>query len=267
MIPTGKYYKSKYGDIYYEFSGADGNPVVIFTHGVGMDHITFRLQVEALKTNYKTLVWDLPGHGHSSLGNYNKRFTEMSAECLNDLMEELKIKEAVFVGQSLGSITVQYFQIKFPHKVIATVHVPGIELKSHVGAWSKKFLPFMMSMLKLIPAKTFYKSFGEHRAVKKEVQIYLSDTMKRTGKKLALEITEDMAYDLIDESPEITPSPLLITYGNKDLFFIRKAARKWHKNIPNSKCMEIPDANHIANQDNPEVFNSILIDFLETVKS
>ena len=258
-------FKSKYGDIYYELTRVEQKPMVVFTHGVGMDHKTFYAQVNALKSDYNVLVWDLPGHGNSSLKNYHKRFTVLSAECLNDLMKGLNIQEAYFVGQSLGSMIVQHFQIKFPEKVKATIHVPGIELTSHVGPWAKKFVPVMMSMLKLIPSKLFYSSFGKHRAVKKEVQEYLSATMSRTGKKLALAITKDMAYDLIDESPMLLKKPMLIAYGEKDLFFIRNAAKKWHKKEPVSQCIEISNANHIANQDNPEEFNSAMIAFLHSV--
>ena len=259
------FYKSAYGDIFYDFQLADGKPTIIFTHGVGMDHKTFEMQVDALKSDYRVLVWDLPGHGRSTIREHKERFTKISADCLNGLMNELRINKAILVGQSLGSMVVQHFQMKHPQKVIATIHVPGIELKSHVGPWSKTFVPFMMFMLDLIPSKTFYKSFGKHRAVKKDVQKYLSETMSRTGKKLALEITRDMVYDLIDKYPEPEKVPLLITYGKKDLFFIRSAAKKWHRKETGSNCVEIQNANHIANQDNPEKFNKAVIDFLNAL--
>jgi len=153
-------FKSKHGNIYYGLSKVDKKPILVFTHGVGMDHKTFDAQVAALKSEYSVLVWDLPGHGNSTLKHYNMRFTVLAAECLNELMEGLKINKAHFVGQSLGSMIVQHLQIKFPEKVKATIHVPGIELTSHVGPWAKKFVPLMMSMLKLIPPKLFYSLFG-----------------------------------------------------------------------------------------------------------
>jgi len=71
---------------------------------------------------------------------------------------------------------------------------------------------------------------------------------------------------LIDKSPEPAKAPLLITYGKKDLFFIRNAAKKWHKKEIGSKCVEIQNANHIANQDNPGEFNQAMIDFLGTLE-
>jgi 3-oxoadipate enol-lactonase len=263
-MKKGKF-ASSYGDIYYELSGADDGITLIFIHGVGMDYFTFRKQLGSLKSHYRTLVWDLPGHGDSSLKNYHKRFTELSAECLNELMEVLEISRAVLVGQSLGSMVAQHFQLKFPEKVMAVVHAPGIELKSHMGKWVKKLVPVFIFLMDLIPENMFCNSFGKHRAVKKEVKDYLSRTMKKTGKKFALKITADMCYDLIDSSPQPKKVPLLILYGQKDLGFIKNASKAWHKNEPSSQCVEIANANHIANQDNPEAFNQALLGFLDSL--
>lgn len=258
-------FSSTYGNVYYELSGVDNTPILVFIHGVGMDHHTFREQIKSVSAQYKTLVWDLPGHGASTLKNYNKRFTEISADCLNELMEELQVSQATLVGQSLGSMIAQHFQLKHPEKVIAVVHAPGIELKSHIGKWAKKLVPFFTFLMGLIPENMFYNSFGKHRAVKKGVQDYLSATMKRTGKKFALQITADMCYDLIDSSPQPKKVPLLILYGDKDLSFIRKASRLWHAQESLSHCVAIPHANHIVNQDNQEAFNIALHEFLKRV--
>jgi len=256
-------FESTYGEIHFELKGAENAPTLVFIHGVGMDHRSFDEQVEALKKQYRTLVWDLPGHGGSTLKNQNKRFTTMAADCLNELLEELDIKESILLGQSMGSLVAQYFQLNHPDKVIAVIHAPGIELKSHVGKWAKGLVPLLIFLINLIPENTFCKSFGKHRAVKKEVQEYLAATMKQTGKKLALQITADMCYDLIDSSLPMRKVPLLLLYGQKDLFFIRNASKKWLKNEALSQCIEIPHANHIANQDNPEAFNQALQIFLD----
>ncbi len=258
-------FSSSYGDINYELSGAEVGPTLVFIHGVGMDHATFQEQRASFQPQYRTLVWDLPGHGTSSLKNYNKRFTELSADCLYELLETLQITQVVLIGQSLGSMVAQYFQLNHPDKVLALVHAPGIELKSHVGKWAKPLVPIFIFLIGLIPEKMFYQSFGKHRSVKKEVQEYLARSIGKIGKKLALKITADMCYDLIDSSPQTTKVPLLMLYGGKDLSFIKNASKAWCKKEPSSQYVEIPNANHIANQDNPEAFNRALRHFLEAL--
>ncbi len=57
--------------------------------------------------------------------------------------------------------------------------------------------------------------------------------------------------------------PMLMCYGDHDLAFIKKMSQKWHRRIPHSRLAEVKEAHHIANQDNPEEFNRILLSFLE----
>lgn len=255
-------YQSKYGDIYYQLTGKEDSPVIVFIHGVGMDHRTFDKQVDAFKSDYGILVWDLPGHGSSTYKESRKRFTEMAADCLYNLLDSLGIDEVILVGQSLGSIVAQHFQAKYPRCVLATVHVPGIEISSRMGSWTKVFVPLMMGMFKFFPSKPFYRLFGKHRAVNIEVQEYLSRAIEKVGKKLVLRVTKDMVYDIIEESPRPPTRPTLVTFGDQDLFFIRRGAKKWHLRESTSKFAEIKNANHIANQDNPEGFNLALSGFL-----
>jgi 3-oxoadipate enol-lactonase len=260
-----KYYESKYGNVYYDLSGHEDLPVVIFLHGVGMDHRTFEKQKWALSGQYRTLLIDLPGHGNSTIDNYNKRYSLLATECLEGLMDEEGIDKAVLVGQSLGSFISQRFQLKNPERVIATVHIGGAEFKSYAGSWAKAFIPITMGMIHMMPKKAFYNAFGRHKADTTETQEYLIEATKKSGKKLISDITKDLLHEIIEGIPEPEYRHLMICFGETDLSIIRKNSLKWHKNIPGSILVEIEGANHIANQDNPDRFNEALLNFLESI--
>jgi 3-oxoadipate enol-lactonase len=252
-------------EIHYRLEGPFDAPAVVFTHGVGMDHCTFKEQLEALKKEYRVLVWDLPGHGASPVSPYTGRYTAMAADRLNDLMSELGIAEAVHVGQSMGSLIVQHFLRRYPEKVIATVHVPGIEMTRQFGSGIRMLIPLYIRMLRRMPEDKFCTAFGTDRAERPEVQRYLIRTMRRTGKALAIRITRDMIDDLNERHPDPQQRPMLIVFGNKDQSFIQARSRKWHSRSPDSQLVEIPGANHIVNQDQPELFNKTLQEFLKEV--
>ena len=259
------FYKSKYGNVYYELSGPEDAPVVIFLHGVGMDHRTFEKQREALHRRYRTLLIDLPGHGHSSIENYDKRYSLLAAECLEELMDEAGIDKAIIVGQSLGSFICQRFQLKNPGRVIATVHIGGAELVSFAGSWAKAFIPVTMGMIYIMPKKSFFNAFGRHKADTIETQEYLIEATKKSGKKLISAITKDLLYEIIEGIPQPEYRHLMISFGESDMSFIRKNSLKWHKKMPGSVLVKIEDANHIANQDNPDLFNKALLNFLGSI--
>ena len=257
-------YRSYLGDVYYKDSGPKDAPVVIFIHGVGMDHRTFDKQAMVLKDRYRVIVFDLPGHGRSTIKNYSFSFTPMATFCLVGLMNHLNVQEASFVGQSLGSHIVQRLQLNNLERVKSVIHLGGAEYKSFVGRWTKIFIPVIMSMVHLIPENLFCKAFGRHKADTKNTQEYLTEATRMSGKKLIAKITKDMLHDLVDGIPKPEERPMMICYGVNDLNFIRKNSKKWNKKYPDSIFVEIPNANHIANQDNPEYFNRVLIEFLDS---
>jgi 3-oxoadipate enol-lactonase len=257
-----KIFKSGYGDIYYNLSGPSNAPAIVFVHGVGMDHKTFDGQAKAIGSKYRLLMWDLPGHGKSTFEQDGQHFTTMAADCMYALMMHAGVEKAVLVGQSLGSMIIQHFISKYPDKVLATVHVPGIDLTDPFNPPFKILIDLMLGMVHLIPEKTFYDSFGRHRAENPGVQKYLSNAIGRAGKKLVMRITKDMVDDLFKALPNPEIRPMLIAYGEKDLSFIRKGSLKWHRKAGYSKCVVIPKANHIANQDNAEDFNQAFANFL-----
>ncbi|NTU53226.1 MAG: alpha/beta fold hydrolase [Chlorobiaceae bacterium] len=64
--------------------------------------------------------------------------------------------------------------------------------------------------------------------------------------------------------PEIT-CPTLIICGTEDKVTLPEIASAMQSLIPNSKLELIPDAGHISNLDQPAMFNSILLDHLQSL--
>lgn len=66
--------------------------------------------------NYQVIVIDLPGHGKSTFepGFYT---VEFMAECVNAVLEELKISKTVIIGHSMGSYAMMAFAEKYPQKL------------------------------------------------------------------------------------------------------------------------------------------------------
>jgi pimeloyl-ACP methyl ester carboxylesterase len=258
-------YKSRFGDIYYELSGPKEAPLVALCHGVGMDHQTFRKQVGALQGEFQVMIWDLPGHGRSTMTNHDKRFSQIAAECLVGLLDETNIDRAVLGGLSLGSFVIQHVLSEYPERVVATFHIGGLTLYPKYSSLLKPVF-LMTDILRIMPSKLFYSSFAKHRANTEETRQYLEDAISKTGKDLVLKITRDMGADMIEGVPEPPVRPLLITYGEDDIY-TRGLSEKWHRRIPGSHRAVISKANHIANQDNGDEFNKTLLSFLQSLEN
>jgi pimeloyl-ACP methyl ester carboxylesterase len=52
-------------NLYYEDTGGRG-PVLVFSHGLLMDHTMFAPQVQALQGRFRCISWDERGHGQTA---------------------------------------------------------------------------------------------------------------------------------------------------------------------------------------------------------
>lgn len=89
--------------LFYTDSGGEGKPVLVFSHGLLMDHSMFDPQVAALKDSYRCIAWDERGHGQTATPGTCAPFSYYdSADDLAALLAHLGVQQAVLVGMSQG---------------------------------------------------------------------------------------------------------------------------------------------------------------------
>ena len=84
-------------NLYYEDTGGRG-PVLVFSHGLLMDHTMFAPQVQALQDRYRCISWDERGHGQTADPAHCAPFDYYdSADDLAALLAHLGVERAVLV--------------------------------------------------------------------------------------------------------------------------------------------------------------------------
>ena len=125
-LPTG-------ATVGYTDSGGDG-PVVVFSHGLLMNHTMFAPQVEALRDGYRVITWDERGHGEAEHeGTWS--FWD-SADDVLALLDHLGIEQAVLAGMSQGGFLSLRATLSAPDRVRALVLIDtqaGVE----IPLWSR----------------------------------------------------------------------------------------------------------------------------------
>ncbi len=101
-----------------------GRTAVVFVHGWACDLTVWRLQTAVLEERVRVLVLDLPGHGRSDKPE-RPYSMEYFARAVNAVMEAAGVDRAVLVGHSMGTPIVRQFYRLFPAKTIALVAVDG----------------------------------------------------------------------------------------------------------------------------------------------
>ncbi|MEO8103958.1 MAG: alpha/beta hydrolase [Betaproteobacteria bacterium] len=120
--------------IYYETVGARTGPVVVFTHGMGGNHMIWYQQVAHFALFCRVITWDQRGFGRSTNVGGNAS-PQVAAADLAAVLEHLEADSAHVIGQSLGGWASLGYALRHPQRVrslvladsIAGIHSERIE--------------------------------------------------------------------------------------------------------------------------------------------
>lgn len=91
-------------DIYYRRTGGEGNPPLLLLHGVTDSGACWPLVTRDLQEKYDVIRPDARGHGRSS-GVETGFSTELLAQDVLALIEQLKLEKPLLFGHSMGGRT------------------------------------------------------------------------------------------------------------------------------------------------------------------
>jgi sigma-B regulation protein RsbQ len=94
-----------------------GSRGMVFAHGFGCDQNMWRFVAPAFESDFKTVLFDHVGAGHSDLSAYDpKKYGSLDgyADDLIDIGRELNLSGAVFVGHSVSAMIGVLASLKAP---------------------------------------------------------------------------------------------------------------------------------------------------------
>lgn len=248
--------------LHYWIEGPAGAPLVVFSHGATADHTMFDLQVESVTTRYRMLRWDLRGQGRSRPADPPFSCAR-AADDLAALLDHLGEGRVALVGQSIGGNVGQDFIFRYPERCAAAVFL-GCTCSTGPLTWSERLLlKLTPALLGLYPLVALRKAAANGSAVTPAARAQMLAMMSPLSKAEFVTIFSEIVGGLHPEPGYRIACPILIAYGESDrLGNIRKAAGPWAARDGAPPPRVIPDAGHVANMDNPEAFNRLIMDFL-----
>jgi 3-oxoadipate enol-lactonase len=92
-----------------------GRPLVL-VHGLADDHRAWRKALPHLVLDHRVILYDLRGHGESSLGGADGTLAQLSAD-LVALMDAISLPAATIAGFSLGGTIAMHAAVSHPGRV------------------------------------------------------------------------------------------------------------------------------------------------------
>ena len=243
-----------------EVQGA-GEPTLVFVHGWSCDGRYWRKQVSHFSENYRVVVIDLAGHGHSGLGR--KDYT-MSAfgEDVRAVVAQVNAEQVILIGHSMGGPVSVAAASMMPDKVIGIIGVDTFQdvslemTQEESDAWMAMLQPdFVAGAAQFVQQMFIGKTDPALRD-------WIVADMSAAPPKVALSAMEEMLADMIG-------SDALSTFEQLEVPIVAISADLWPTNVAaNRRHMHSFDAviiegtDHFLHMAEPESFNRELKDVI-----
>jgi len=249
-----------------DYEGSENT--LIFIHAFPLSSKIWQHQIDFFKNKFRVITYDVRGLGKSV--SHNNQFTmETYANDLLSIIKHLKLKNVFVCGVSMGGYIILRCYLKNPEVFKGIILADSkAERDDDNGLINRSNA---IADIKKGKRKEFFSSFLPKLINKKsysnnELRIFLDNILNSNtdegicGAQLALATRTNVADYL-----KTFNIPALILVGENDELTPLPCSENMNKLIPNSKLKIIPEAGHLSNLENPEMFNKFLMDFLNAV--
>lgn len=254
---------------YKKFDHPTSNEWVVFIHGAGGSSAVWYKQLKDFKKKFNLLLIDLRGHGKSidlpeAIYKQEYTFTAVTKDIIQ-VLDELKIPPAHFMGVSLGTVIVRQLAEMEKWRVKSLV-LAGAVTRLTIPS---QFLVFFANVFKrFIPFIWLYKIFAfvvmPLKRSSESRNLFIQEAQKLCQKEFIrwFKLTKDINPLLRYFKESDLGIPTLYVMGDQDVMFLEPVRNiiKTHK----SSILEILDkCGHVVNVERPDEFNRLSLAFIQ----
>ena len=251
--------------IHYNLFNPDGDKPVLLLHGLGATCESWGLQIPVLiQAGFYVIAPDARGFGGSSFPGGRTTIQQMAGDMV-DLLHHLKIERTYVVGISMGGTLALQMAIDHPQMVekLVLTNTFGKLRPKNPGIWLYFLMRFILVHTLGMPAQA--KAVSNNLFPRPEQELLRDELYRQIlqadpkGYRAAMRALA--AFDVIQKLASIDCPTLVIT-SEQDTTVPPQNQHQLVEHIQNALQAVIPDAGHAVTAEKPELFNTILLDFL-----
>jgi pimeloyl-ACP methyl ester carboxylesterase len=243
---------------------------VVFTHGIGEDHRSWRQVQRALRKECRSHAHDIRGHGDTPLGDADGTLSQLGGD-VEEILAGIGSEPKVVVGYSLGGTIALWVAAHHPGLVKAVV---AVATSSVVGSRAAAGYRETIDLLRSGDRPAIVDSFREHLQAglfRKDVAVepILASNLEAMGDGRGY-INASEAMVRVHDEP-LTPllpaikCPVLVIAADHDAFCPRKAQQIILEGLAHGRYEEIPNAGHLVLEEAPDVVAATIAKFLSAL--
>lgn len=249
--------------LYHEVAGV-GEPLVLI-HGFGSNTGGWDDQFHIFATRYRVIRYDLRGFGKSALP-MGESYSH--AEDLKALLVHLGVGRAHLLGRSMGGDVALEFALTYPESTGALI-LQDSTLSGH--RWSSEFF----TSLKVVRQRAAEAGVEGARELWGAHPLFApARERSELAARLKQSLLEYSGWHWVNRDPMRVSDvltaqrlgevrvPTLVVVGERDLLDFKAIADALAVRIPGARKVVLPGVGHLANMEDPQRFNDVVLEFL-----
>lgn len=250
-----------------------GTKMILFAAGFGCDQTVWREVSQAFENDYKIILFDYVGAGKSDVTKYDEvRYSSLKgyAQDVIDVCEALEIENAIFIGHSVGSMIGMIASLEKPEYFSDLVMIGPSPCylnfpPDYFGGFEKEQLLGLLDMMdkNYIGWANYFAGAVTNNSERVDVRQELEDRFCSTDPIFARQFAEATFFSDYREELKLVTVPTLIMQCSDDIIAPLNVGGYMHKNIRESKLVEMEAVGHCPHLCAPEETVAVIRQYIK----
>lgn len=236
---------------------------LVLLHGLGSTKRDWDFQVPVFSTNYRLIIPDFRGHGQSG---HNEDFgVEFLTEDVYQLLQDLNINKATFIGFSMGGAVAFQMAISHPELVDKLVIVNSGPDFNNMGKTGEDLLKNRTEYLKTKGLKELAKEISFNmfpEAHQEKLKIEFEERCAKNDPNLYYNTFVTLMNWGLGDKLQTIAHPTLVVGSDMDYMPI-SYKQEYTSRMQNASLAVINNSRHGVVMDQYEAFNQAVLKFLK----
>ncbi|MFF4498611.1 alpha/beta fold hydrolase [Streptomyces sp. NPDC001546] len=251
--------------------GNPEGPTVVLAHGFGCDQNMWRLTVPALVRDYRVVLFDYVGSGHSDPAAFTEdRYASLSGYATDvvEVCAALDLRDAVFVGHSVSAMVGVLAAGLAPERIGALVMVAPspryIDDEGYRGGFSAEDIDELLASLELnyLGWSAAMAPVIMGNADRPELGEELTNSFCATDPDMARVFARTTFLSDSRDDLKGVRVPTLVLECTDDVIAPREVGAFVHRTVPGSTLVTLEATGHCPQLSAPEATNAAITVFL-----
>lgn len=250
----------------------DGAKTIVFGHGLACNQNTWQFLTPYFQDQYKIILFDYIGSGNSDKSFYNiEKYSTLDGyiEDLKEILKELDIVDAIFIGHSISSMIGMQAAINMPNRIKSIVMIGPSprylnEEPDYYGGFSESDVVELIDLMEInfndwaeASSKLFINA-----PEKPELSEKMSESIKASQPMVIRQFALATFFSDSRAALSELKQPVLIIQCSEDSIVPIEVARYLENNLANSTLVVTNIKGHYPHMSYPEETYKIIKEYL-----